>query len=401
MKRITLIRHAETDANAAGVWQGHGNADLSALGRRQAAALGAVFADSEVSRFISSDLQRTLETAHLAGFDPTADAGWREMDIGAWEGMTRDQVHERYPDAVLAMASGEDIQLGGGETGTAFSARVWHAFEGLVEQMHDGERAVVMTHGGVVHSIVSSVFRHGGAPRVRLALDRPRNTSRTEIVVSAHGILVETYNDATHLPYGEAATPLVSLIRHGESEANVRGEWHGRTDGPLSPTGRTQSETLPGRVVDVSKVYSSPLMRARDTAAPLAAARGLEVEARDDLAEMFIGEWEGLTAEAIAQRFPQQWAAVIEHGVDEPRGGTGETMAATAGRGRLAIDEIAARHRDERVAVVTHGMLMRAVVGDVLGVGWRASQTLVIARNTGMAHVRYGEKGPLIVDYNV
>jgi glucosyl-3-phosphoglycerate phosphatase len=401
MKRITLIRHAETEANAAGIWQGQGDAGLSDAGRAQAAALGGRLADAGFSRVVASDLVRALDSAHAAGLDPIPDAVWREMDIGSWEGLTRDEVYDRFPDDMASLAAGEVVPMGGGETWLSFEARVGAAFDGLVAGMEDGEHAAVVTHGGVVHAVVSSVLgitrRSGPWP-----IDRVRNTAITELVAVDDRVELHRYNDAAHLGDVVAGgSTMVALIRHGESVANVRGEWHGTTDGPLSDLGREQAAVLVTRLPVVDAVFTSPLERARETATPLAAAHDLTVATHPGLAEMDLGLWEGLTWETIMAEHADDWAAVFEQGRDLPRGTTGETFAAATMRGRAAVEDIASRHNGGRVAVITHGVLIRAVVSEILGVAWPASRLLGIPRNTAVSHLRFGDGGPVLVEYNV
>lgn len=96
----------------------------------------------------------------------------------------------------------------------------------------------------------------------------------------------------------------VILIRHGESEANRDGRSLGRADSPLTERGRRQVAALGRALADepIGRVLSSPLRRAADAAAAVAAPHGLEVETCDGLIEMEVGELEGLPwAEARAR----------------------------------------------------------------------------------------------------
>src|SRR3989304_2196989 len=145
------------------------------------------------------------------------------------------------------------------------------------------------------------------------------------------------------------------LSRHGESEANVAGRWHGRADGPLSEHGRAQAVALGERYLDVTRVFASPLARARETAEAFAASHHIEVGIRDDLVEIDLGVWENLTVAEISERHPDEGAAVFEHGHDLPRGGTGETSAGAGARLGAAIDDGAARPPRGRGAVGGRG----------------------------------------------
>jgi broad specificity phosphatase PhoE len=86
-----LIRHAESEWNAAGRWQGHGDPPLSARGREQAAALARELEGEGVEVLIASDLARSAQTAAILGarwgLAPTPDARLREIDVGRWTGL--------------------------------------------------------------------------------------------------------------------------------------------------------------------------------------------------------------------------------------------------------------------------------------------------------------------------
>ena len=99
---ILLARHGETDWNAVGRWQGHTDRPLTELGRRQAAELAERLADVELDAVYSSDLLRAVETAEPVakrlGLPLQTLPELREVDVGTWAGLTRDEVAERFPD---------------------------------------------------------------------------------------------------------------------------------------------------------------------------------------------------------------------------------------------------------------------------------------------------------------
>jgi probable phosphoglycerate mutase len=140
--------------------------------------------------------------------------------------------------------------------------------------------------------------------------------------------------------------------------------------------------------------------RARATAEALAAPHGLSVATRHDLVEIDFGEWEDMTFAEISARHPEEWSAVFEHGHDLPRGRTGETFAGAGARLGAAIQEVAARHPGERVALVCHGGLIWAATARILGIPWRAWRSLSIPANASLSHVRIEDRGPVLVDYN-
>lgn len=400
--QIWLVRHGETTANAAGVWQGHGPAGLTDAGRQQAVWLGKRLARVPFDVVLASDLVRARDTAAAAGLEADPDPAWREMDIGCWEGLTREEVLERHGDELRALVAGANLPMGGGETWAGFCTRVDGALEALRRRLDPGRRALVVTHGGTIHSLVAGLlrFRSRGRP---WPVEHGRNTAVTVLVDEGSGLRVRALNDAGHLgtaPAPDANGTVVGLARHGESTANARGIWHGITDGPLSPRGLEQGEELSSRYDAVDHLYSSHLQRARLTAAAFGAGRGLEPTVRPDLHEMSYGRWEGLTSEEIRESFPDEWAANYERGGDLPRGWTGETAAGAGGRMRRAVEEMAAAHPGSRVLAFSHGGAIRACVGGILGLGAAARDLLESPDNASVTHLRAGSGGIVVADYN-
>jgi broad specificity phosphatase PhoE len=401
MTEIWLVRHGETSANAAGVWQGQADVGLNDRGREQAGALGARLNATAFDLLMSSDLSRARDTAAGAGLAASADAAWREMDIGAWDGLTREEVMARHGDELLALVAGEDIPVGGGERWSGFRARVESALTALRQRLGPEERALVVTHGAVVHAILSGAL--GLRPRPPSLLEHPANTAVTVLATADGGWKVRTMNDASHLgraPAPDGRTTVVGLARHGESEANTLGIWHGTTDGPLSGRGREQGGELAARYDAVDHLYSSHLQRARLTAAAFGRARGLEAAVHPGLQEMAYGRWEGLTAEQIQATFPEDWAENYVDGNDVPRGRTGETAAGAAGRMLQAVQELAAGHPGQRVLAFSHGGAIRACVGGILGLGVAARDLLESPGNVSVTHLRVGARGVAVSDYN-
>ena len=102
------------------------------------------------------------------------------------------------------------------------------------------------------------------------------------------------------------------LLRHGQSEANVKRIFTGQLDRyGLSPLGRRQAERAADYLADrgIDRIYSSDLLRARQTAEYAGRRLNLPVELCTGLREIFAGAWEGQTYETLAERYPEQYAA--------------------------------------------------------------------------------------------
>lgn len=150
--------------------------------------------------------------------------------------------------------------------------------------------------------------------------------------------------------------PELVVIRHAQSEWNVRGLWQGHADPPLSATGAGQADAL-ARTLDgepIDRIESSDLLRARQTAAPLAAARGLVVHTDPLYRELDLGAWSGLTREQIATRGDDVFESFVSRSPDARAPG-GESRRALWDRAQRAVEALCRRCPGERVAIVTHG----------------------------------------------
>ncbi len=153
------------------------------------------------------------------------------------------------------------------------------------------------------------------------------------------------------------------LIRHGQSLWNANGRWQGHGDPSLSDKGRRQVADL-GRALaseGIQHVISSDLLRAIETASILAEVWGLAPSRDPRFRELDVGVWTGLTRAEIEER---EGDALVRFDRREPDllAGGAESRRQLRLRVRAAAAEIAARHPGERVALVTHLGVVRALV---------------------------------------
>ena len=159
---------------------------------------------------------------------------------------------------------------------------------------------------------------------------------------------------------------LLYLIRHARSTWNAEGRMQGQADPPLDALGREQARALADhlRHETFHAIYSSPLARARETAEIIAAPHGLPVRYDDRLKERHLGEWTGLTGDEVNDRYPERadgnWRVVGPPG--------GENQDALTARAAAVFADLLAAHPEETIAVVSHGGLLTAYPGHLLGV---------------------------------
>jgi broad specificity phosphatase PhoE len=160
---------------------------------------------------------------------------------------------------------------------------------------------------------------------------------------------------------------ILTLVRHGETSANLDGVWAGSTDTPLTERGRLQAERVARYIVekhgDAAALYSSELQRARDTALAIGTALGLDLRTDAALAEYDLGSWEGKTYRDL-QTEHQLWDRMRDDLDFAPHGG--ESPRQVAERFTGALRRIAAAHPVERVVVVAHGGALTLALGDLL-----------------------------------
>lgn len=151
---------------------------------------------------------------------------------------------------------------------------------------------------------------------------------------------------------------MIYIIRHAEAEGNAEMRVNGHTDSNLTAVGRRQLTALQERFGDVTvdAVYSSDLSRARDTAMALAEPRGLTAVQLAELREQHFGDWEGQPFDTT--RSDEEWG----------RPPNGENYTALQSRVMMIMEEIARRHSNQTVAVVSHGITIRAWQCHLLGV---------------------------------
>ena len=157
------------------------------------------------------------------------------------------------------------------------------------------------------------------------------------------------------------------LIRHAEPDADARRRCYGRLDVDLCADGHARARTLAADLARgrVAAVYTSPLGRARATAAPIAEAFALEPVIVDDLRELDFGDLDGLLLDEIVERHPEFLAWTNAPAAVRFPGG--ESVAALRERVLATTADIRRRHEGETVAVVTHAVPIRVVLADALG----------------------------------
>jgi probable phosphoglycerate mutase len=198
VKRLILIRPGETEWNRFGRWQGWVAAPLSAHGVRQAQALASFVRNIGMSALYTSDLKRALETAECLarqlGYAPIPDARLRERNIGAWQGLTLDEMRQWYhEDYEKLRANADSFCIPGGESRRDVRRRMRAAFDEIVSSAQ-GETVGILSHTTAIKTLLEDLLP--GYHAQELDLD---NTSVTTIRQRDGGWEMVAADDVTHL----------------------------------------------------------------------------------------------------------------------------------------------------------------------------------------------------------
>lgn len=401
-KEIVFIRHAESKGNVDGLWHGVTDGPLSERGEASLEALAKRMSGWDIDVVISSPLERTRRTAGAVRSEVVIDEDFIEMDVGRWEGLSFEETERDHRDELEAAFRDWDVPLGGtGESLNQVAARAYAAMQKVLDRLSDGQRAVVVTHGGFLQPIIE---RHLPG-RQRRVHPIASNTSLTRLVVQWDRTRLASFNDTGHLGprsrsvehYLGEGVPVFALIRHGRTRANTEQRWQGHGDWSLDDEGLRQAELLGQWYGKAERVYASPLQRAMTTAEHVARNGIVQV---DGLKEMHMGEWEGLTSEEILEQWSDAMDVIYRHGVDLRRGVTGESWGELTARVSNTIADLEPASGEPTV-VVAHGGAIRSYISSLTDTDDAYSESLFTPQNTSVSHIAMLPEGPVILDFAV
>jgi probable phosphoglycerate mutase len=192
---------------------------------------------------------------------------------------------------------------------------------------------------------------------------------------------------------------LVLLVRHGQTPTTGK-HLPGRTPGlHLSEEGQRQADLAAKRIAElphVDAVYSSPLERARETAAPIAAARGLKVQIDKGLLECDFGQWTGGELKELMKK--PEWSTVQRYpsGFRFPDGESFGEMQARMG---ACLERLRSRHPGGVLVAVSHADTIKAAVTQAMGAHLDLFQRTAIS-TCSITAIAYATNGPMVLTVN-
>ncbi len=155
LRRFVLVRHGETDGDSSVRYHGSTDVALSAEGRNQMRQVAAALGREEFGAFVASSLKRSWQAAWIVsdGQPVRMEAGFRERHFGRWEGLTKEEIQAKDPEAFAQWESGgEGFDYPGGEPRADFQARVRACIDTVLAA--PGHQAIGVLHKGVIREIV-------------------------------------------------------------------------------------------------------------------------------------------------------------------------------------------------------------------------------------------------------
>ncbi|HEX5137483.1 MAG TPA: histidine phosphatase family protein [Planctomycetota bacterium] len=197
---LLLARHGETDWNRERKVQGHTDIPLNEEGRRQAQRLAVRVKGFAIDALLASDLARASETARIVGdalgMAPVLSPAWREIGLGALEGIDAPGAHKDFGELVTAAARQPGPLAAGAETFRAFEARILEGY-GALARAHAGKTVLVVSHGGTLKTLIAHLV---GLPAERIErLSLRANTGLSVIDFRHDRPQLALLNDARHL----------------------------------------------------------------------------------------------------------------------------------------------------------------------------------------------------------
>ena len=193
---------------------------------------------------------------------------------------------------------------------------------------------------------------------------------------------------------------MIYLVRHGETSFNRDGLGLGRADPPLTDLGRRQAAAVAERLSreSVTRILSSPLARATETARAIAGTRGLALDLRAELTELDAGEADGVPLAELRVRhgeFLERWMGPMPADVPMPGG---ESLRDVVLRLTSVIDELR-ESGEESIVVVSHNFVLKALVCELLQIDLHRFRAIAVDL-ASVSTIATTRRGPSIVSLN-
>jgi broad specificity phosphatase PhoE len=229
--RVLLWRHGRTAWNAERRYQGQADPPLDETGREQSIEAAVLIAALRPEYIVSSDLRRAAQTAEALCRSVERplhlDPRFRERSLGHWEGLTRDEVAERFPDEMVDWLAGRDVSRRGGESREQVAARAVAAFAALPTV----DLAVIVTHSATAMALTTALL---GLPQTMHVLGPLANCHWSDLTLNTGGWRLRAHNAG---PQGPVIPLPIAVSMEPDAEAID-------ADAPATPIGAGATDTI-------------------------------------------------------------------------------------------------------------------------------------------------------------
>lgn len=185
------------------------------------------------------------------------------------------------------------------------------------------------------------------------------------------------------------------MVRHGYSVSNFNKTFTGQLEAPLTGIGVKQAQKVCQYIFEnyiIDAIYSSDLSRAVNTIKPLSVLTGLPIKTDADLREVYGGDWQGKKFEDLERLFPEDYARWKAYDKDM-RPTNGESMFELEQRAVMVVSKIAKENPEKTVVIATHGGIIKALRGNLMGLTVERFGEIPYANNASVMEVGYdGQK---------
>ncbi|MEL6459590.1 MAG: alpha-ribazole phosphatase [Cyanobacteria bacterium J06621_15] len=402
MTRVIIVRHGQSTYNTVRRIQGHlDKSVLTEKGRNDAVKVGKALNDISFDAIYCSPLKRAKQTANIiydeikANLDntPALQENYKikEIHLPLWEGMLATEVQEKFPEDYKVWKENPDklrmLVQDGDKTVEYFPILALYEqakdFWQEILPKHQHQTILVVAHSCINRCLIQtainiypSYMQHIQQSNCCINVLNFADTNNGSLVEEK--VQIESFNQTQHM--GATLPSLrpnhqgirLLLVRHGETEWNQQSKYQGQVDVSLNKNGESQSQKLAEFLRDISidKVYSSSLLRAKETAEiVLQYHQDINLELNDRFKEIIHGVWEGKSKTEIEQEFPgelQRWYETPE----EFKMPSGESLEQVWQR-TIEVYELilkeALNNQLKTVLIVAHGGTNQILLCHILG----------------------------------
>ena len=201
MQRLIIVRHGECDGNKDGIFRGRFDFPLNQTGLQQAREVAADLMRYSFSKVYSSPLKRSLQTAQAIadakGVSVVAMEEFNNINLGHWEGQSKDKIKKRYPkEWEIWRAKPECLTLSNAETLEMVQKRALAGVEQL-KSLSD-ETVILVTHRSVFKVLLAGILDMGGTYFWKLHID---NAAYSELLLNDDNFMLSKHNHTNHLSH--------------------------------------------------------------------------------------------------------------------------------------------------------------------------------------------------------